>query len=776
MYSQSEGNKKNDVIAPSILDYFKMDRENIHLHLNKNTYLTDENIWFKGYIIEKKISIPYIPTSNVYVSLIDQNGENIFTSLYYSQNSIFEGHIKLKDTYKTGKYYLQVFTNYMNNFIEDESSLYEITIINPVEDNYYDSSIINYNEIGIHFFPESGVFLESTSNTFGVKINDCNDNGVLVKDAEITDSKGNVIASFTTDQFGYGRFEITPEKNEMYKVIMTINDKKIEKLLPSQVNEGITFSVNNYTFKDRIIIKLKTNPATLQKIKNSPHSLVIQQNEATSLISFEFKENEIEQTIMLPSERISEGMNTIRLINPNNEQIGERNIYKPSEFNSNMDLKITEKRGDSIIVSGKSSFLLSNLSISVLPPETVDAKKMKAIYSSLLFDNYLDSKSKNTSYYLNAFSRTKHFELDNLLLTKKSKYTLKNLLENPPVKKYDFDSGLSVKGTVNNVVSDIESHKINMTSIMVGLNETTTLNNKNEFLFENILAVDSTSIHFSLINKKSKVTELKLYCQVLNNNRKFLKAIDINKNICIPTQRNGLEDKTPLPKIRNAIILDSIIIVGKKKKEKLNYLNNYNNSRARGFKINENVAATFRDVLGFIQTHGYNVSISGADVIISKQFTTSFLSNKSPVIYLDDVPLSDFSFLLNYNLDGVDEIYIDKIGYGSGINGANGTIRIYSKFPSGPNAGEIKIKSKSYYVKDGFQAAIPFENPKYENIKDLSFRKLGTIHWEPNINSDENGAFRFSFPNLNQEAITIIVEGISSDGKLISEIKTITVE
>jgi hypothetical protein len=132
--------------------------------------------------------------------------------------------------------------------------------------------------------------------------------------------------------------------------------------------------------------------------------------------------------------------------------------------------------------------------------------------------------------------------------------------------------------------------------------------------------------------------------------------------------------------------------------------------------------------------------------------------------------------LLNYNLDGVDEIYIDKIGYGSGINGANGTIRIYSKFPSGPNAGEIKIKSKAYYVKDGFQAAIPFVNPKYENLKDISFRKLGTIHWEPNINSDENGAFRFSFPNLNQEVITIIVEGISSDGKLISEIKTITVE
>jgi hypothetical protein len=776
MYSQSEGNKKNDVIAPSILDYFKMDRENIHLHLNKNTYLTDENIWFKGYIIEKKISIPYIPTSNVYVSLIDQNGENIFTSLYYSQNSIYEGHIKLKDTYKTGKYYLQVFTNYMNNFIEDESSLYEITIVNPVEDNYYDSSIINYNEIGIQFFPESGVFLESTSNTFGVKINDCNDNGILVKDAEIMDSKGNVAASFTTDQFGYGRFDITPEKNEIYKAIMTINDKKVEQFLPNQTHEGITFSVNNYTFKDRIIIKLKTNPTTLQKIKNTPHSLVIQQNEATSLISFEFKENEIEQTIMLPSDRISEGINTIRLVNSNSEQIGERNIYKPSEFNSNMDLKITQKRGDSIVVSGKSSFLLSNLSISILPSETVDAKKIKAIYSSLLFDNYLDSKSKNTSYYLNAFSRTKHFELDNLLLTKKSKYTLKNLLENPPVKKYDFDSGLSVKGTVNNVVSDIESHKINMTSIMVDLNETTTLNNKNEFLFENILAVDSTSIHFSLIDKKSKVTELKLYCQVLNNNRKFLKVIDINKKACIPTQRNGLEDKTPLPKIRNAIILDSVIIVGKKKIEKLKFLDNYNNNRARGYKINETVAATFRDVLGFIQTHGYNVSISGADVIISKQFTTSFLSNKSPVIYLDDIPLSDFSFLLNYNLDGVDEIYIDKIGYGSGINGANGTIRIYSKFPSGPNAGEIKIKSKAYYVKDGFQAAIPFENPKYENLKDISFRKLGTIHWEPNINSDENGAFRFSFPNLNQEVITIIVEGISSDGKLISEIKTITVE
>lgn len=775
VYSQSPTNVDQTKISSALTNYFQMDRENIHLHLNKNTFLTDEDIWFKGYIIEKKTNIPYVNTSNVYISLIDVNGQKISTQLFFSENSVFEGRIKLNQQLPTGKYYLQVYTNYMNNFLEDESSIYEVTIINPSENNYFDSKKINYNDLEIEFHPESGTFLEGIANTIGVKVIDCNNNGIIVKDGEIVDSKGNFVTNFSTNQFGFGRFDILYTNNETYKAILNINETKIEKSLPLPTLEGISYSINNYTFKDKTTIKLKTNPRTLKEIKSVLHTLIIQQNQAVSYVQFTFKDNETERSISLPSNKLLEGINTIYLINPKGEKLGERIIYKPFQITDKIDLSITQKRKDSIVISGKSTMLLSNLSISVLPSETVSQYAEKSIYSTFQFDNFLSNNIKNSNYYIADFSRTKHYELDNFLLTQKTKYDWNTIQGNPPQEKHAFDRGLNIKGTVNNSLSEIESHKINMNSALLGLNETTALNNKNEFLFENILAIDSSSIYFTLINKKSKATQLKLYSQILNNNRKFIKPFIINKKTCVIENENVFSDNTPFPKIKNAILLDSITIIAKRKKEKLNYLNINNNSVARGFKITENVVGTFRDVLGFIRTHGYNVSIDGTNVVISKQFATSFLASKSPFIYLDDVPLTDFSLLLNYNLDSVDEIYINKMGYGAGINGANGTIRIYSKTPSSGSGTGIKIKSKPFVVKDGFQPFSPYENPKYENIHDQSFLKFGTIHWKPNVETDENGEFNFSIPNLHQKSVKIIIEGISSDGRLISETKTLII-
>ena len=776
LYSQTTININQEKITSALDEYFKMDRENIHLHLNKNTFLTDEEVWFKGYVIEKKTNIPFIATSNVYVTLLDPNGQKIATQLYYAENSIFSGRIKLNPTLSSGKYYLQVFTNYMNNFSEDESSTYEITIVNPLENNYVDTKVINYNDITIAFHPESGTFLEGISNTIGVKISDCNDNGISVKNAEIVDSKGNLITNFSTNANGFGRFDILYTNNEVYKAILEINDIKIEKNLPQPSLEGITFSVNNYTFKDKTTIKLKTNSITLQELKEAPNTLVIAQNQTASFISFSFKKNETERSFTIPNEKLAEGINTINLINASGKKIGERIIYKPYPISNKIDLIVSQKRNDSIVISGKSSMLLSNLSISVLPSETVSEIPEKSIYSSFLLDNFLLNPTKNSNYYLNDLTRVKHFELDNFLLTSKSKYDWNTTQGNPPQEKYTFDRGLNIKGTVNNNLSEIDSHKINLDYALLGLNETTALNNKNEFLFENILAIDSTSIYFTLVNKKLKATELKLYSQITNNNRKFLKPFIIHKKPCIKQNSNAFSDNTPFPKIKNAIQLDSITIFAKRKKEKLNNLNIHNNSAAKGYKITENVASLFRDVLGFIRSHGYNVSVEGGNVIISRQYTNSFNADRSPVIYLDDVLLNDFSILLNYNLDYVDEIYVNKMGYGAGILGANGTIRIYSKTESNGRGIGIKVKSKPFIVKDGFQPFVVYENPKYDNTQDVSFLKFGSVHWKPNVETDADGMFQFSIPNLFQSTIKVIIEGISSDGKLISETKTVTIQ
>ena len=80
LFSQNLDKNKID---ETLINYYKLDRENIFLHLNKSVYLTNETIWFKGYIIEKKESKLNFETTNVYVSILDENNLEISNRGFY---------------------------------------------------------------------------------------------------------------------------------------------------------------------------------------------------------------------------------------------------------------------------------------------------------------------------------------------------------------------------------------------------------------------------------------------------------------------------------------------------------------------------------------------------------------------------------------------------------------------------------------------------------------------------------------------------------------------
>ena len=195
---------------------------------------------------------------------------------------------------------------------------------------------------------------------------------------------------------------------------------------------------------------------------------------------------------------------------------------------------------------------------------------------------------------------------------------------------------------------------------------------------------------------------------------------------------------------------------------------------SNGYKIDEKTAGSFLDLLSFIRAHGYMVGNDGGNVQILTSRYTSFLTNRSPTIYLDDAPVSDFNFLQGYSLSDIDEIYINKHGYGSA--NSNGIIRIYTKISAGIINNNFKSKSKPFTFKNGFQPNVSYENSHYGNMHDEGFLKFGAIHWIPNVETDTNGMFRFSIPNLNQTTVKVIVEGISSDGRVFSETKTLRIE
>lgn len=767
-FGQDFSSSSKEKITSSIVNHYKLDRENVYLHLNKNTYFSNEALWFKGYIIDKKESKLNYQTTNVFINIYDENKKEIKTHLFYSSNGIIIGQIKLDENLKSGIYYLHAYTNYMNNFPEDESSLKEFEFISAKD------KVINNtrssDDLNIEFSFEGGNLLYHSDNTVVTSIKDCSGKGLKISEISVKDSKNNIINTFATNEFGLGKFQILNTQNEKYKLEIKNGNSVIDKELPLPVIEGINIIANNFAFEDKFIVKASTNKTTLEKAKSKPYLILIQKNDFVNYVNLEFG-TETNKELTLNKSVLFKGINTIRIIDEDLNLLSERIIYNPIINNTKFTISNQIKKGDSIRINGITKDRISNFSISILPKN--NSSSSNTIHDELVFNNYLKNKISNSDYFLNQSTRKKQYELDLFLIHNSPKAEWKEIIKNTITEKYTFDIGLDIEGKINQVINNPSKMKLRLFSIN-GVNELADINEDNSFIFKNILAIDSSSFHFSLLKDESKLQSLNVYSIIKNNNRKFLKPLNTKTQVC-NSKSYALSDGNnsfEFPALENQIELSNVTIVTAKK-EKMNFLGQYNNSIARGYKISDEDYGSFRDVLSFIASHGYDVSTLGGTVTINSRVTRSILGSRSPVVFLDNAPITDFYLLANLNLNEVDEIYFNKTGYGMGGDGMNGSIRIYRKIQFTESVSSVKVKSKSLVVKNGFEKLIPFENPKYIDYQSSAFNKYGTIHWEPSIYTNEKGEFEFTFPHFNQKEIILNIQGIDNQGDFYSENITI---
>ena len=72
-------------------------------------------------------------------------------------------------------------------------------------------------------------------------------------------------------------------------------------------------------------------------------------------------------------------------------------------------------------------------------------------------------------------------------------------------------------------------------------------------------------------------------------------------------------------------------------------------------------------------------------------------------------------------------------------------------------------------IKHGFTEDKEYYTPKYKSYRSDAFTRLGHIFWTPKINLKENETYTFKIPNTLTDKIVLYIEGMSTDGYLISE-------
>ncbi len=763
----SQTNENQNISIDAIQKYFELERENIHLSVNKNAFMSNESIWFKGTVIEKKSQLIYPFTSNVHVNLVDSSGKTIVSLLVYAENGIFSGNISLNSKIKSGKYFLQVYTNFMNNFAENESTICKIQVYNSDEDNFRPSSIVDLASIETQIFPESGVFVNDITNTIAVQIADCYGNVPTIENAKVFDQAGNEITSFIINPQGVGRFDIANTKHEIYKIVFDCQGKTFETQLPLPSLRGVALSINNYAFADRTFVTLKTNTTTLSEIKDKKASLYILGNAKVNLINVTISDA-LETKFTVPSSEFFKGLNTIFLIDDRNQKMAERNLFFPIETKS-LELKILEKTGTKFLIQGNSNLKLANLSISVLPATSLCVEGQNNATNQLLFSNSLESGLKNTNYYFADYSPKKNFQLDMELMTIKSKYNWDAITGIPPTKAFEFDKGINIKGTANIDIRNSEQSIIKMSSIYSMIGQKTSLNNKNEFFFNNIFIQDSTKIYFELFKGSGQKQTLRTFTQVVNGNRKFNKSLNIETKVCNVAMGNA--EKITFPTTASVVNLKEIEIDNGKKVNALTR----DISMATGYKITDDMCRNYMDIFSFLTANGYNVTRSMGEVQITPigGFRDIGATVGSPAIFVNNIQEFDFNLLDIYTFCDIDEIHINKRGMGAGPEGINGAIYIFTKKTTNRPTAPEASQSQAFVVKNGFKKAMPYISPNYFSTQETAFQQYGAIYWISDVMTDNDGNFKFTFPTMNQMEVKIVIEGVDAEGNIVSQVRNL---
>lgn len=120
----------------SSYDQFKvLPREKVYVSTNTSVLFTGEYLFYKAYILNDKTKQPSDISKIVYIELISQNQEVVFSHKIRLTSSQGQGDFFVPTTLSSGNYKLMAYTLWMRNGSINSFFQEDITVINPYQSN-----------------------------------------------------------------------------------------------------------------------------------------------------------------------------------------------------------------------------------------------------------------------------------------------------------------------------------------------------------------------------------------------------------------------------------------------------------------------------------------------------------------------------------------------------------------------------------------------------------------------------------------------------------------
>ena len=757
-----------------------------------------------------------------------------------TDNMTYYGHLEIPETIAGGVYTIRSYTRFMENTGEDYFFKKNVKIgeNREIEENRrknfaygnrgsfegsnesFNRGINKKDDYHVSLLPEGGNLLSGVLCKVAFKAQNVSGYSEYIT-GEIVDEKGQSVCPVITKYAGMGSFVFAPEKNKKYS-LKCKNAKGREKRfeLPAAINtcslSATSRNSNHFLTVEKspdcpeqplfLLIQSRGFPFYFNVWDNSQKHLAVRSSELPSgviqFILFDGDMNPLsERLVFNKSADQAEA-----LFKTDREAYGRRELVK-------VELSIKDAAG---------AILEGNLSVAITDDRDIKPDSMNTILSNLLLSSELKGYIENPAYYLKDNPQSE-YALDLLMLTHGwRRYNIPAVIKG----KYEFPKIIfeQSKGITGKVTSRVLKRPVEGSIITFATNDGS----------YGILETDAEG-RFRMYGLDYP-DSTRIILQAKNTNKKNNVNLDVDKEIYPkpvyapdspllrivgndPAETNNREDDFIQKAAQRArydeemrlIELGEVSVTAKKPDPVLDYYLNakpdYAIQREDIKKYDQkNVNRLMMNIPGVV---GYYESGVYAFRLVG--------SNYPPVVIIDGVQQNQFEGFSPFNnirsVDDIKEIFV--VGYrktnrfGIGPETPLGKELLHELMHdfniSGPSVvggidlwgdmGAIIINTFDGYagtfirrrhfnnvsVKPlGYQQPVEFYAPKYEtpeakNTGIPDYRT--TIFWKPDLTVSDEGKACFEFFTSDfPTSYSVVIEGLSTNGKIVHQIAKIDVK
>jgi hypothetical protein len=786
--------------------------EKVYLHIDRISYTSGDDIWFKAYVIDPSTNSLSLNTNKLYVELISPGSKIIQRRTVRIENGTGRGDFQLNDSIPSGRLRIRAYTNYMRNFDEQFFFIKEITIVSPYDEVQGLNRTINKidNKIDITFFPEGGSLIDNVTSRIAFKAVNALGKGCDVAVKLFTPS-GEHIATFNSTHKGMGYFNLQPgPDNTYYTVVQSSDSTETRAALPESFHTGVV--IRTLVNKDKkLILTVITNEATLPLLKDIDLSINLSSRNLINKLS-KIRINSLENNFLIPLDSIPDGIFRVTLSGAEGLPLCERLIYLQKKgdvkLNISPDKKVykpREKLTAQISLSGDSTFTgAGEFSFSAAEERFTEnfSPWPTSIASWFLLESDVRGTIEDPSWYFDPDNKNRLLDLDLLLMTHgwrdfRWKYD--------SLSAFNHETGFLLSGKVKRIVNNnpVEGAKINLGLFSADSREflSTKTDKEGSYKFENLFFNGITEATLSSTDKsenaqgKISVDPVKYELPVIEKIRPDTLELSLNIKDYSSLRQEAIIKLNNLKKYKlsDTLMVGEVFITAIRAETaqeiKVKESRRVYSVPDKEIKVNIAEENFVGDVFSFISGRIGGVRVlrgqdpcsiyfpDDADVFIRGQFIVekkrcpdgrTITLKRGALVLLDgyEVDPANLSSVLTLPMNIIDRIDVLNASPLYGVRGANGVINIITltgirRAPEKPSPNYV------YTIVNGYDIPRIFYSPNYDNKTEQTFNPdyRSTIFWEPDIKVEKSKSVKLEYFNAdNPTKISIAVEGVTREG------------